>query len=70
MSFHQIDWSFNMTWHYSYSTTSGKTVTIKRAICPRCGWLARFVREERDDQGCWEVYQCTRCLYMFRIKIS
>jgi len=65
---YQLDWSFNVTWHYSYTTTTGKIVTIKRAICPRCGWTARYVREEYDESGCWEVYQCTRCLYIFRIK--
>jgi DNA-directed RNA polymerase subunit M/transcription elongation factor TFIIS len=70
MSYHQLDWSFNMTWHYSYTTTTGNIIRIKRAICPKCGWVARFVREECDDEGCWEVYQCTRCLHIFRIKIK
>jgi ribosomal protein S27AE len=55
--------------YYDWSTMK-EIIMRKRAICPRCGWVARFVREECDDEGCWEVYQCTRCLHIFRIKIK
>jgi len=53
--------------YYDWSIMKG-IVMRKKAICPSCGWTARFVKEECDESGCWEVYQCTRCLYIFRIK--
>jgi len=60
--------TYSTTSELEITTTNGKVRIRKRAFCPRCGWIAIFIKEECDEQGCWNVYQCTRCLYVFRVK--
>jgi len=72
LSFFSSSYDYSTTLDHKISLTSSsfKEVFRKKVVCPRCGWTARIRRVICDENGCFEEYICTRCLYVFKIKIE